>query len=47
MRASIALLRAARANARVSSDELLTPDDVKAVTRAVLRHRVKSGSGAD
>ncbi|WP_335341538.1 AAA family ATPase [Sedimenticola selenatireducens] len=40
-RGSIALLRAARANALLSGNHFVTPDDVKAVAPAVLRHRMK------
>ena len=40
-RGSIALLRAARANAVLSGRGFVTPDDVKSVAAAVLRHRVK------
>jgi MoxR-like ATPase len=40
-RASIALVRAARAHGMASGNEFVTPDDVKAVAPAVLRHRVK------
>jgi MoxR-like ATPase len=40
-RGSIALLRAARANALLSGNHFVTPDDVKAVASAVLRHRMK------
>jgi len=40
-RGSIALLRAARANALVKQNTFVTPDDVKEVAPAVLRHRIK------
>jgi len=40
-RASIALVRAARAHGLVSGSGFATPDDVKSVAPAVLRHRVK------
>ena len=40
-RGSIALLRAARAHALVQAQLFVTPDDVKAVAPAVLRHRIK------
>lgn len=40
-RGSLALLRAARANAVLEGREFVTPDDVKAVAPAVLRHRLK------
>ncbi|MDY6904659.1 MAG: MoxR family ATPase [Thermodesulfobacteriota bacterium] len=39
-RGSIALLRAARGNAVLSGNTFVTPDDVKAVAPAVLRHRL-------
>lgn len=39
-RGSIALLRAARANALINGNEFVTPDDVKSVAPSVLRHRV-------
>jgi len=37
---SIALLRAARANALINGNSFVTPDDVKAVAPSVLRHRI-------
>lgn len=40
-RGSIALLRAGRANAVLSGRSFVTPDDIKAVAPAVLRHRIK------
>lgn len=40
-RGSIALLRAGRANAVLSGRRFVTPDDIKAVALAVLRHRIK------
>ncbi|UTW04731.1 MoxR family ATPase [Amphritea atlantica] len=40
-RGSIALLRAGRANAVLSGRRFVTPDDIKAVAPAVLRHRIK------
>ncbi|MBN0986668.1 AAA family ATPase [Amphritea pacifica] len=40
-RGSIALLRAGRANAVLSGRRFVTPDDIKAVAQAVLRHRIK------
>jgi MoxR-like ATPase len=40
-RASIALIRAARAQGLASGNGFVTPDDVKSVATAVLRHRVK------
>ncbi len=39
-RGSIALLRAARANALISGNTFVTPDDVKNVAPNVLRHRI-------
>jgi len=43
-RASIALVRAARAQALLSGNDFVTPSDVKAVAHAVLRHRIKLGA---
>ena len=43
-RASIALVRAARAHALLSGNDFVTPSDVKAVAHAVLRHRIKLGA---
>ncbi|MCW8908341.1 MAG: MoxR family ATPase [Sedimenticola sp.] len=40
-RGSISLLRAARAHALLEGNAFVTPDDVKAVAPAVLRHRMK------
>jgi MoxR-like ATPase len=40
-RGSISLLRAARAHALLEGNAFVTPDDVKAVAAAVLRHRMK------
>jgi len=40
-RGSIALLRAARANALLHGNDFVTPDDVKQIATAVLRHRVQ------
>ena len=40
-RASIALVRAARAQGLLSGNGFVTPDDVKSVASAVLRHRLK------
>ena len=40
-RAAIALVRAARAQALVEGNAFVTPDDVKAMAPAVLRHRLK------
>lgn len=39
-RASVALLRAARANAVIEGRDFVTPDDVKALALPALRHRV-------
>ncbi len=39
-RGSIALLRAARANALINGNAFVTPDDVKSVAPNVLRHRI-------
>ncbi len=39
-RASIALLRAARAQALLNGHDFVTPDDVQGITKAVLRHRI-------
>ncbi|MFK7815769.1 MAG: AAA family ATPase [Gammaproteobacteria bacterium] len=39
-RGSIALLRAARANALINGNNFVTPDDVKSVAPNVLRHRL-------
>jgi len=43
-RASIALVRAARAQALLNGNDFVTPSDVKAVAHAVLRHRIKLGA---
>jgi MoxR-like ATPase len=40
-RGSIALLRTARAEALLQGREFVTPDDIKAVAPAVLRHRLR------
>ncbi|MEH6578179.1 MAG: MoxR family ATPase [Amphritea sp.] len=40
-RGSLALLRAARANAVLEGRSFVTPDDIKGVARPVLRHRLK------
>ncbi len=40
-RAAIALVRAARAQALIEGNAFVTPDDVKAMAPAVLRHRLK------
>ena len=39
-RASVALLKAARANAVLEQRDFVVPDDVKAMARSVLRHRI-------
>jgi MoxR-like ATPase len=39
-RASVALLKAARANAVLEQREFVVPDDVKAMAKSVLRHRI-------
>jgi len=39
-RASVALLKAARANAVLEQREFAVPDDVKAMAKSVLRHRI-------
>lgn len=43
-RAGIALLRCARAQALADGNVFVTPDDVKAIAPAVLRHRIKLGA---
>ncbi|MBK1723285.1 AAA family ATPase [Thiocystis violacea] len=40
-RATVALVRAARGHALASGSDFVTPDDVKAMAPAVLRHRLK------
>jgi len=40
-RGSISLLRAARAHALLHGNEFVTPDDVKNIAPAVLRHRIQ------
>ena len=40
-RASIALVRGARARALLRGGEFVTPDDIKGCALAVLRHRVR------
>lgn len=40
-RGGIALLRCARAHALLHGNSFVTPDDIKAVTKAALRHRLK------
>jgi MoxR-like ATPase len=40
-RGSISLLRAGRANALLKKNSFVTPDDIKEVALAVLRHRIK------
>ena len=39
-RGGIALIRAARAKALINGNDFVTPDEIKAVTPAVLRHRI-------
>jgi len=46
-RGSIALLRAARAHALLQGSRFVTPDDVKQVAPAVLRHRLKLTAGLE
>ena len=41
-RGSIALIRAARANALFERRDFVTPDDIKQVALPVLRHRVRA-----
>ncbi len=43
-RGSINLIRAARAHAILEGYDFITPNDVKAVAHAVLRHRIKLGA---
>jgi MoxR-like ATPase len=43
-RAGVALVRAARGHALASGNPFVTPDDVKAMAPAVLRHRLKLGA---
>ena len=43
-RAAIALVRAARGHALLAGNDFVTPDDVKAMAPAVLRHRVRLGA---
>ncbi len=43
-RAAIALVRAARGHALLAGNGFVTPDDVKTVAPAVLRHRVRLGA---
>jgi MoxR-like ATPase len=43
-RAAIAVVRAARGHALLEGNDFVTPDDVKAVAMAVLRHRVRLGA---
>jgi MoxR-like ATPase len=40
-RASVALFRAARAKAVIAGRDYVTPDDVKSIAMAVLRHRIR------
>ncbi|MCH8543688.1 MAG: MoxR family ATPase [Alcanivorax sp.] len=46
-RASIALTRAARAHALMESRDFVVPDDIKAVARPVLRHRLCMSADAE
>ncbi|MFP5337807.1 MAG: AAA family ATPase, partial [Gammaproteobacteria bacterium] len=46
-RASIALVRGARARTLLRGGEFVTPDDVKACATAVLRHRVRLSAELD
>jgi len=46
-RASIALVRGARARALLRGGEFVTPDDIKDCARAVLRHRVRLSAELD
>ena len=46
-RASIAISRAARANALVEGRDFVVPDDIKSVTRPVLRHRIALSADAE
>jgi MoxR-like ATPase len=43
-RAGIALVRAARGHALVDGNDFVSPDDVKAMAPAVLRHRIRLGT---
>ncbi len=43
-RAAIAVVRAARGHALLAGNDFVTPDDVRAVALAVLRHRVRLGA---
>ena len=47
IRASLALLRAARANAFLENEPAVYPDHVQAVFEAVMRHRILSEQGMD
>ncbi len=47
IRASLALLRAARANAFLESAPAVYPDHVQAIFTAVMRHRILSDQGLD
>ena len=40
-RGSLALLRAARAQALLAGNHFVTPDDIKLIATAVLRHRLR------
>jgi MoxR-like ATPase len=46
-RASIAISMAARANALLEGRDFVIPDDVKAVARPVLRHRIQLSADAE
>ncbi|MGB1221302.1 MAG: AAA family ATPase, partial [Alcanivoracaceae bacterium] len=46
-RASIAITRAARANALLEGRDFVTPDDIKSVARPVLRHRIALSADAE
>ncbi len=47
IRASLALLRAARANAFLENAPAVYPDHVQAIFEAVMRHRILSEQGLD
>jgi MoxR-like ATPase len=46
-RASIAISRAARANALLEGRDFVIPDDIKSVARPVLRHRIALSADAE
>lgn len=46
-RASIALATASRAHALIEGRDFVIPDDIKAVSRAVLRHRIQLSADAE